>query len=114
MTIPVEKTPPKKTLGLGESEVWSGRGDWACPLTCKVFLFFFGFLEWNAHLLVTTLGFFSLFQFSRSDLEESEMWAGVGDWACPLESVFCDSLSLLEWHLHLPAPTLGFMNLFKL
>ena len=71
MTIPVEKTKKKqkKTLGPGESEVWSGRGGWACPLTCKVFLFFFGFLEWNRHLLATTLGFFRLFQFSRSDVE---------------------------------------------
>ena len=59
----------KKTLGPGESEVWSGSGGWACPLTCKVFLFFFGFLEWNPHLLATTLGFFRLFQFSRSDVE---------------------------------------------
>ena len=73
MRIPLEKTKKKqKTLGLGESEVWSGRGDWACPLTCKVVFFFFGgggFLEWNAHLLATTLGFFRLFQFSRSDVE---------------------------------------------
>ena len=33
----------KKTLGPGESEVWSGRGGWACPLTCEVFLVFFWF-----------------------------------------------------------------------
>ena len=68
------QTKNKKTLGPGESEVWSGRGDWACPLTCKVFLFFFGFLEWNPHLLATALGFFSLFQFSRSALE---VWLGM-------------------------------------
>ena len=75
MKIPFEKTKKnKKTLGPGESEVWSGRGGWACPLTCKVFLVFFGFLEWNPHLLATALGFFSLFQFSRSALE---VWLGM-------------------------------------
>ena len=37
MKVPVEKTKiNQKTLGPGESEVWSGRDGWACPNQTKL------------------------------------------------------------------------------
>ena len=94
----------KKTLDLRESAVWSGRGGWACPLACKVFLFFFGFLEWNPHLLATTQVFSDCFSFRGVIQRSSGMWARMGDWAC--------FDGFLEWNFHLPAPALRFFDLY--
>ena len=109
MRIPLEKTKNnKKTLhasGHAQPPLPDHTSD---SLSSKVFLFFFGFLDWNLHIPASTLGFFNLFWFGHAPPPRPEH---TSDSPGPKVFFVC-FFGFLDWNLHLQASTLGFFNLF--